>query len=332
LRQYNDGIAKEDVHLYTPGTAVRLQNTSDAPKKPVLTGLNPPTGAVIYYSLKEKPKTEIKIEILDGAGSVIRRFSSTKIDDLDEPLDPDDKKPEPQIKVEAGMNRLVWDLRYQSANHVPDYYLWEYKSGAKGPLAVPGKYEVRVTVDGKTQTAPFEVKLDPRVNVSQADLQKQFDLLMQVHEQLGRIYDVVNQIQDVRSQVSGIKRRLPENDKTLPVATTADSLSQKLLAVRDDLVQMQIRANEDSLAYPQRPDSKLAALAIAIGDGTDSAPTEAEYQVYQKLKRQSDDAIARWSQIRTTDLVAFEKMVAEQNIQAIVVPAGDRESTSASHK
>jgi hypothetical protein len=116
------------------------------------------------------------------------------------------------------------------------------------------------------------------------------------------------------------------------VATTADSLSQKLLAVRDDLVQMQIRANEDSLAYPQRPDSKLAALAIAIGDGTDSAPTEAEYQVYQKLKRQSDDAIARWSQIRTTDLVAFEKMVAEQNIQAIVVPAGDRESTSASHK
>ncbi len=332
LRQYNDGIAKEDVHLYTPGTAVRLQNTSDAPKKPVLTGLNPPTGAVIYYSLKEKPKTEIKIEILDGAGSVIRRFSSTKIDDLDEPLDPDDKKPEPQIKVEAGMNRLVWDLRYQSANHVPDYYLWEYKSGAKGPLAVPGKYEVRVTADGKTQTAPFEVKLDPRVNVSQADLQKQFDLLMQVHEQLGRIYDVVNQIQDVRSQVSGIKRRLPENDKTLPVATTADSLSQKLLAVRDDLVQMQIRANEDSLAYPQRPDSKLAALAIAIGDGTDSAPTEAEYQVYQKLKRQSDDAIARWSQIRTTDLVAFEKMVAEQNILAIVVPAGDRESTSASHK
>ena len=332
LRQYNDGMAKEDLHLYTPGTAVHFQNASESPKKPVLTGLNPPAGAVIYYFLKKKPKGDTKIEILDSAGNVIRRFTSTKIDDLDEPLDPEDKKPEPQIKAEAGMTRFVWDLRYESAPHIPNYYLWEYKSGAKGPLALPGKYEVRLTADGKTQTAPFDVKLDARVNVSQADLQKQFDLLMQIHEQLSRIYDVVNQIQDVRSQVSGIKRRLSDNDKALPVAAAADTLSQKLLAVRDDLVQMQIRANEDSLAYPQRPDSKLAALAIAIGDGTDSAPTAAEYQVFEKLKRQSDDAMVRWSQIRTADLAAFEKIVAEQNIQAIVVPVRDGETASPSHK
>jgi hypothetical protein len=140
-------------------------------------------------------------------------------------------------------------------------------------LAVPGKYQVRLTVDGKTQRAWFEVKLDPRVNVLQADLQKQFDLLIEVHDQLSRVYDTVNQILDVRSQVSELKKRLPENDATLPIATAADALSEKLLTVRDELVQMQIKANEDSLAYPQRPDSKLAALAIAIGDGTDSAPT-----------------------------------------------------------
>jgi len=335
LRQFADSVAAEDVHLYKPATAYRI-HTGEAPAKLFFDGKNPPNGAVIYFYLKQAPKPEtrqeVKVEILDSTGSVVRIYSSNKSEPLEEPLDPDDKKREKEIKPEDGLNRFVWDLHYEEANRVPNYYLWEYGEGAKGPLAVPGNYQVRLTADGKTLTAAFEVKIDPRVTTSQADLEKQFKLQMDVREQLNRVYDAVNQIQDVRSQVSGIKRRLPENDKTLPVATTADSLSQKLLAVRDDLVQMQIRANEDSLAYPQRPDSKLAALAIAIGDGTDSVPTEAEYQVYQKLKRQSDDAIARWSQIRTTDLVAFEKMVAEQNIQAIVVPAGDRESTSASHK
>jgi hypothetical protein len=288
---------------------------------------------VICFFLKDKPKGETRVEILDGSGSVIRKFSSNKIEDLDEPLNIEDKKPEAQIKPESGMNRLIWDLRYESASHVPDYYLWEYKSGAKGPLVLPGKYQVRLSVDGKTQTAPFDVKLDPRVSVSTDDLQKQFDLLMQIRDQLGRVYDTVNQLQDVRSQVSGLKNRLPDDDGTKPVFAAAESLEQKLLAVRDDLVQMQIRANEDSLAYPQRVDSKLAGLAIAVGEGTDSAPTEAEYQVFQRLKLKSDDAMARWTEVRSTDLKAFEKMVADRNIQAIVVPpAGSGNDISASHK
>jgi photosystem II stability/assembly factor-like uncharacterized protein len=333
LRQYNDSIAKDDVHLYTPGTGLRVQNGGEpSSKKPVLYGQNPPAGAIFYYFLKDKPKGETKIEILDASGAVVRTFSSSKIDPIDEPLGPDDKKPEPQLKPEDGMNRFVWDLRYENASNVPDYYLWEYKSGAKGPLAVPGQYQVRLTSDGKTFTAPFEVKLDPRVNVSQADLQKQFDLLIQIRDQLSRVYDSVNQIQDVRAQLDGLKKRLPENQNTRSVVSGADQLDGKLVAVRDDLVQMQISSNEGSLLYPQRPDSKLAALAIAVGDGTDSAPTEAEYRVFQKLKQQSDDAMARWSQIRSGDLVTFEKMVSDQNIQAIVVPGMPSETASGSSR
>jgi serine phosphatase RsbU (regulator of sigma subunit) len=84
---------------------------------------------------------------------------------------------------------------------------------------------------------------------------------------------------------------------------------------------MNIRSNEDSLAFPQRADSKLAGLAIAVGVGTDSAPTEAEYRVFDKLKEQADIAIAHWAEIQKTQLAEFQKMIAGQNIQAIVVPA-----------
>lgn len=323
LRQYSDEISKREVHLYTPATATRFQNPSldQEPGKRVLVGDNPPTGALIYYFLKAKPKGETTIEILDSTGNVIRKYSSSKREELQEPLNPEDKKPEKQIKAEAGLNRFVWDLRYAGSSHVPDYYLWEYKDGSRGPLALPGKYQVRLTVDGKSQTAGFEVAMDPRVNVSQADLQEQFDLLIQVRDELNRVFDAVNQIQDVRAQVEGLRKRLPDNSAVKPMLTAAAALDKNLLAVRDDLVQMKVKSNEDSLAYPQRVDSKLAGLAIAVGAGTDSAPTEAEYQVFDKLKKQADISIAHWAEIQKTELAGFQKLMAGQNIQAIVVPA-----------
>ncbi len=320
LRQYSDEIAKRDVHIYTPATAMRFQNSSDDPPKPVLAGQNPPPGALIYFFLKEKPKGETTIEFLDPAGKVIRKYSSNRTKDLDEPLTPEAKKPEKEIKPDVGLNRFVWDMRYEGSSHVPDYYLWEYTNGSRGPLAMPGTYQVRLTVDGKSQSAPFAVTLDPRVNVSQADLQKQFDLLIQIRDELTRVYDAVNQIQDVRAQVDGLKKRLPGNANAKEVLAAATLFDGKLVAVRDDLAQMLIRSNEDSLAYPQKVDTKLAGLAMAVGVGTDSAPTEAAYAVFDKLKKQADISIARWVEVQKTSLADFQKMAAGQNIQAIVVP------------
>ena len=318
LRQFRDDVTNQGVYLYTPATAFRMHNIEET-TKPVTAGENPPPGAVIYYYVKEAPKNEVTIEILDAAGNVARKYSSKKTIDPDEPRNPEDKKLEKQIKVEAGLNRFLWDLRYEAASRVPDYYLFEYKDGALGPLAVPGKYQVRLTVDGKSYNAPLELKLDPRLNVSQADLQKQFDLAIQIRDQISSVYNAVNQIQDVRAQVDGLKRRLPDSAK--PVLTAATELDQKLLSVRDDLIQAKVKANEDSLAYPQRVDSKLASVALVVSDGTDSAPTEAAIRQFAKLKQRADDVLARWAEIQRTDLPAFQKLAAGQDIQAIVVPA-----------
>ncbi len=211
LRQYADSIANEDIHLYSPSGSVSraLGRRREAPAARLLfNGSNPPNGAVVYYYVKKAPKDEVKIDILDASGSVIRTYSSKRKEPLDEPLDPDDKKPEKQIKVEDGLNRFVWDLHYEDAHRVPGYYLWEYGDGARGPLAVPGKYQVRLTANGKSQTESFELKIDPRVTISQADLEKQFKLEMDLREQLNRVYDAVNEIQDVREQLDGLRRRV----------------------------------------------------------------------------------------------------------------------------
>jgi hypothetical protein len=320
VREYSDAIAQQDVHLYTPAVAYRMHN-SDEPAKAILVGLNPPAGAVIDFWLKEAPKGEVTIEILDSAQQVVRKYSSTKVEQPDEPLDPDDKKPEKQIKPEAGENRFVWDLRYEGANRVPNYSLWEYKSGARGPLAVPGNYQVRLTVDGKSQTVPLELKLDPRVKVDQADLQKQFELQIAIREQLNRVYEAVNQIEDVREQSVGMKKRLPDNDGNRAIFSGANELEKKLVAVRDPLINLQISANEDSLAYRPQLDGQLAFLSMIVGGWSDSAPTDAAVQRFSILKAQVDQALAQWRSVQQTDVAEFQKLAAGRGYQSVVVPA-----------
>jgi len=322
LRQYNEETGAKDAFLYKPSTAYRLQAGGGAERHPSKrTGQNPPAGAVIYYYLKDAPKkdTEAKVEILDASGSVIRTYSSTEYEPLEEPLDPDDKKPEKQLKPDAGLNRFVWDLRYEEARRVPGYYLWEYSAGARGPVAVPGHYQVRLTVGSQTQTADLELKLDPRVKVTQADLEAQFNLLIQTRDELSRVYDTVNQIQDVRSQLAGLKRRLPENAGSKNIVTAADALEKKLVAVREAFLNLDISANEDSLAYPPQLDAKLAFLAMDAGSA-DSAPTEAEQRQFQKLKRESGELLAKWDDLQRRDLAAFQKMAAEGSLSTVMVP------------
>jgi photosystem II stability/assembly factor-like uncharacterized protein len=326
IRQYSEDVAQKDVFLYAPATAYRIQAGAGGEQHPSKrTGQNPPAGAVIYYFLKDAPKaeTEAQVEILDASGKVIRKYSSAEFDTLEEPPDPDDKKPEKQLKPEAGLNRFVWDLRYEEAHHVPGYYLWEYGAGARGPVAAPGHYQVRLTVGGQSQTASFDLKLDPRVQVSQADLEQQLNLLLQTRDELSRVYDAVNQIQDVRAQLSGLKRRLPENASTKTIANAADDLEKKLVAVREDLINLTISANEDSLAYPPQLDAKLAYLAMDAGTA-DSAPTEAEQKEFEKLKRQSGELIGRWDDLQRRDLAAFQKLTAEGSLSTVVVPPPGR--------
>lgn len=319
LRQFSDQVASADLYLYQPAVAYRMHD-SDDPPKPVLVGQNPPPGAVIYYYVKQAPKDEATIEILDGGGNVIRKYSSKKLQMLDEPLDPNDKKPEKQVKTEAGLNRFVWDTRYEGASGVPDYYLYEYNSGAKGPQALPGQYQVRVTVDGKSQTAPLELQLDPRLKVDRADLEKQFKFLMQVRDELSRVYGVVNQAQDILVQMDGLKKRVAENGSTKAVLTSASTLAGKLMATRDELINLKITANEDSLAYAPGIDARWAYLAMAAGGDSDSAPTDGEYREFDRLKKQTDDLMARWADLQHTDVAGFQKLTREQGIQAIVVP------------
>ncbi len=148
-------------------------------------------------------------------------------------------------------------------------------------------------------------------------------LLTQIHDELNHVYDAVNQIQDVRAQLAGLKRRLPENASTKPIVSSADELEKKLVGVRDQMINLTISANEDSLAYPPQIDAKLAFLAMDVGSA-DSAPTEAEQVEFEKLKRQNGELLSRWDDLQRRDLAAFQKLTAEGSLSTVVVPPAGR--------
>lgn len=306
LRQFTDEITNSDIHLYKPTVVYRSHNGLQSPEPATFAGQNPPFGAILYYYLKEAPKGELSIEILDSTGSVIRRYSSETTQALDGPLDPEDKKPEKEISPGAGLNRFVWDLRYEGAPSIPGYFLFLYKDGARGPLALPGQYQVRLTVDGKSQTVPFEVRLDPRLDVPQKDLEKQFSLLVEIRNGLALLNNTVNQMQDMHEQLSNLTKRFL-NRPSESVLAASKQLDENLVAIRDHLINLKISANEDTFAFPPRLDAKLAYLALAVGGDSNSAPTEAEYKEFAKLKKEADLFMAQWTQIRKTDLAALER-------------------------
>jgi len=317
LRQFDETIEAENVHLYTPQTAWRI-DYGERPAKQTITGENPPPGAVIDFYLKAAPKGETAIEILDASGKRVRKYSSAKLPDPDEPPDPDDEKQKKEIEPEAGLNRFVWDLCYDSAPRVPGYYLYEYGKGAKGPVALPGRYTVKLTVDGKSHEAAFVLKLDPRIKTPQEDIEKQFSLLSRLHRDLSHVYDTVNQMRDVRQQLKQMKERLPGTEAAKKVAAAADALDAKIAAVQDELIDLRITSNEDSLAYPFGLDGKLAALAMTVGSAA-TAPTQPEIDVFQKYSRKLDEDLTKWSGIQTADLAAFQKLTDEQHLHAVIV-------------
>jgi len=196
LREMSAEIAGAEAHLFRPQTATRIawnQNT-DTPLPPeVPAGQNPPDGAVLYYYLKQ-PATTVTLEILDAAGKLVRRYSSAV-----QPAAADPELPvptywirPPQVPpVAAGMHRFVWDLHYPP----PDAQHHEYPISAifhdtprepRGPVAVPGTYSVKLTVDGRALTQPLTLRMDPRVKTSAANLQRQFDLAMEVTDLMSR--------------------------------------------------------------------------------------------------------------------------------------------------
>ena len=331
LRQMSSQVASSNVYLFQPDLAYRVRGGEG--ESHGAAGQNAPSGAIIDYYLKQAPpanktKPEVTLEILDSQGRTVRKFTNLgrKRDEETEgpPEEPRKNGLRDALPAKAGLNRFVWNLRYQGPREIPHagavYSDWTPDE----PQAPPGRYEVRLTADGQTVTQPLQVRLDPRVNVSQADLQKQFDLAMRIRDKVSQASDTVNQILDLETQLAGLQNRLVADAGGEPLLMLAKSVAGKADVVADALYQPKIEASEDSLNYPIRLRYQLACLGDVV-DSADAAPTAQSYELFQTLSHELDAKIARWREIQTKDIRALNALALKSRVGVVMVlPAAAR--------
>ena len=217
LRQISQVDVTTVAHLFTPQTATRVRrsvhtDTPFPPEEPA--GQNPPDGAIIDYYLQSRSSSPVTLEILDASGKLVRKFSSD-----DKPLKVDVEtlrfptywiRPFQPLRNEPGMQRFVWDLTYP--NPPSDSYDLPISAVYKdtpfvpqGPLVMPGKYTVRLTVNGKTYTQPLVVRMDPRVTTPTAGLQQQYALSMQAYNGIQTASDMSDEVRKLTAQLNSIR-------------------------------------------------------------------------------------------------------------------------------
>jgi photosystem II stability/assembly factor-like uncharacterized protein len=303
-----------DMVLYKPPTTYRLLWPEEYERRQPVAP-NPPLGAVISYYFNAAPKDEVTLEILDSQGKTVRKYSSVeKKEALTPPEWPDLEPPQERIPVEVGLNRFAWNLRYDGPSKLPGEVGAEFRN--RGPYALPGTYQVRLTANGKSQTVPLELKQDPRTGASVADLQKQFDLEMKIVNQLSDLHRTVDEIRNVRSQFHGLRDRVGVDPHFKAIVASGDALDKKMTPIEEQLLQVKIKSSEASLNYPVLIDEQLHSLFFSVG-ASDAAPTQQQYAAFQELSGQASPLIAQWKQMMSTDVTAMNEMMQKENVPAI---------------
>ena len=258
----------------------------------------------------------MKIEILDSAGKVIRTYPPKHPPVSDSEENPFSRNRPEEIATEAGINRFVWNLHYESAPRIPNSPLWG--GSTEGPLALPGDYQVRLTVEGKSETQPFKILPDPRLKVTADDLKKQFDLMEAILGKVTQVHDAVRQIRDVRAQTTTLNKRLKEekNPNAKAIADAGSALDKKMTVVEEALIQTKAKSGQDVLNYPIRLNNLLVALGGVVSSA-DAAPTQQDYEMYDELSKQADEQLAKWNEIVSTDLVAYNRLAQEKTVPLV---------------
>ena len=319
--------AASETQLFKPKDSYRMPGGGGFPLGPTATvGRNPASGVIVYYSLKTKPTSDVQLEFFDSAGKSIRKFTGRiqrtgTTNQQSQAVPPPDEGgfgggAVPTVSMDVGLNRFIWDTRYSDAVRFPGMILWAGET--RGPKIAPGNYQVKVMVDGKTLSQSFEVKPDPRLTTAPADYARQVELSLKIRDKLTETNNAIIQIRDVKKQVEDLLKRVTGQPSFKVINDAGTALNKKLTTIEESLYQTKNQSSQDPLNFPIRLNNKLAALGGVVG-GPESAPTAQSYAVYDELAGQIDAELQKLSQIMKTEVPAFNQLVKDQNVPAVVV-------------
>lgn len=318
LEQIASGDAPADaVTLFKPETAIRVRAdvNQDTPlPRSTPTGENPPAGAVIDYYLPAAASGHVTLTISTPGGQLIREYSSSEAVPKPPATPPQVaaywETPPRALPATAGMHRWVWDLRYpppQALGRDTNYSIAANPGASfrlpQGPMVLPGQYEVRLTVDGRSFTAPLTVQQDPRVHVPRAALEAQMDLEMKIRADLAASVAVYQDAGRLAAQLHALEPKLAGHAAALGAARELAAAATQAAGGGSDLFGSGAAGGGMALI-----NGTLGALTTSL-DSADAAPTSQDAAVYQQEHSLLEQQLAAWKSTRAGDLAKLNPLL-----------------------
>jgi photosystem II stability/assembly factor-like uncharacterized protein len=319
LRQITAEVEHSTAGVFKPEPAIRVRRNTNTdtplpPDEPF--GQNPPNGAIIDYYLSKPAHGVLTLEILDDGGRLVRRYSSSDKPGLTEtqlkkvfiPLFWLQKFR--ALSTSAGMHRWIWDLRYAP----PKSEHFSYPISAiphdtprtpLGPLALPGQYTVRLTVDGHIYSAPFTVKMDPRVKTPRSGLEQAFHMEIRLVSLMNSSYVAIAEARALNEDLAV----LSEQEKG-PLAATVMALKKKVAEV----LSSPEASDESEAAAPTLESVTAQASSLyKLVAGVDATPTAVQTVALETLEHNFAVVTKRWKDLKSAELPALNGRLRQMN-------------------
>lgn len=317
IQQLTDDVVASAVHLFDPRPAYRFlprEGRSSQPGDPA-SGENPDYGATINFYLGAVPTGGVTVRIETETGEHVRTLTARGL--------------------EVGLNRVVWNLRYEASatprlrtpvlEHAhrdvgdsgwrppPD-------GGAVRPLAVPGRYRVRVVAGSEELTAWLEVRQDPESDVSQADMQAQLDMQLELREMSDSTAALINRIEWARKGLRDLDERIRGEAAYSNILEAGEALDRAMIDLEMSLFDLRLTggsARQDTIRWPRQLWAKIASLA-GYSSGSDHAPTDQMLEVRDIYRVQLAEYLRRWAELAVADVAQLNRMLVEQGLPPII--------------
>jgi len=312
--------------------------------------LFPNGGATINYLLKAAAKAAPKLEILDSSGTVIRKMDAPGRVGMNRAVwnflyDPPKLA---ELRTIPAENPHIWEeRRFRGSDSRPVLH-WGIKEAEVGPMALPGKYTVRLTVDGQTFTQPLTILKNPKIQAADEELAGAFKLQLRIRDDITKTSEAVNKMEWMRKQLDVIARMLGGR-KTAPAGEgekkeeakekaekseanpdpeflkAVEALDQKMQDVEYRFISRADALSDDKYySVSEKIYLKLIWLNAEVGTGggdvaggVDNPPTDTAAAILQDIEKDLSEAQAGYQNLIEKEIPAFNRMLFEKGIAPI---------------
>jgi photosystem II stability/assembly factor-like uncharacterized protein len=303
LHQLNSSTLKKEVVLYKPKDAYNLSGGNGKTSKTA--GTNHAGGvSVNYFIKKENEKDTIALSFYDANDNLIKKYTTK----------PDKEKKEEKLKVADGNNIFNWDMMHPGAESIKDMILWW--ASLNGPMALPGKYKVELTVNDTKETQGFNILRNPVSEVTESEMKAQFDFINDINKKMTEIHQALKNVQKIRGQVGVLKEAVKNTETHKALLEFADALVKDITKIEEALYQTKSKSGQDPLNFPIRLNNKLAHLNSLTRIGN-YAPTQQAIDFKNDIVKDIDLELKNLYSLFDTSIKELNQKVKESNIDLI---------------